>query len=60
MASIEVRLADMPEVLAGLRHEMAEILRECAEGETAQVRDKLLEAAAAFEAGQRTEDRRRG
>jgi hypothetical protein len=49
---IEVRIADMPEVLAGLRHEMARMLRARAEGEPATVRAALEEVAAAFEAGQ--------
>jgi hypothetical protein len=53
-AKIVISLRDMPEVLAGLRLEMARFLREAADGEpSTYVRDRMYRVAAAYEAGQR-------
>lgn len=50
---VEVSLLDLPDVLWGLRKELADILRAGAADETSgYVRERLLEFAAAFEAGQ--------
>jgi hypothetical protein len=52
---IEARLSveKMPEVIASLRHELAEILRDVAEIESdPRVARRLREIAASFEAGQ--------
>ena len=47
-----VRLADAPEILSGLRHEMAQLLRDAAEDEGPEVAAFAQRVAAAFEAGQ--------
>lgn len=49
---IEVDVRGIPEVLAGMRHEFAQMLRRVAEDEDAGVAARLRELAAAFEAGQ--------
>ena len=54
-ASLEVRLADMPEVLAGLRHEMAQVVLQAALDEGPEVQAFASRVAAAFEAGQGTD-----
>ena len=55
---LEVRLADMPEVLSGLRREMASILREAADEEMIpRTAKRLREIANVFECGQREDDR---
>ncbi len=53
--TMTISLADLPEVVAALRREMAEILRQQAGAEVSgYVAARLCEVAAAFEAGQRT------
>lgn len=47
-----VRLADAPEILAGLRHEMAQLLRDAGEDEGPEVAAFAKRVAAAFESGQ--------
>jgi len=50
---VEVSLTDLPEVIWGLRKELASILRTEADKETSgYVRQRLHEIASAFEAGQ--------
>lgn len=48
----EIRIADAPEVIAGLRRLLADRLRAEAEGEPEFVASKLRRIAADFEAGQ--------
>lgn len=50
-AQVVLRVEGMPELMANLRHQMAEILRDEAEGEPEFVRVRLLHAAAVFETG---------
>ncbi len=49
--SIELRIMDMPQVLASMRREIAKMLRDEAEGEPDFVERKLREIAARFESG---------
>ena len=51
-ASFTLHVADMPEVQADLRLEMARILRDVADDEEARVADRLRAIATAFEIGQ--------
>lgn len=55
-ASLEIRIADTPEMIAILRREMALILREAADGEPQQVQEFAVRVAAAFEVGALVED----
>lgn len=48
----EMKITGMPEVLALLRKEFADIVREVAADEEPTVAGRLREIAAAFEAGQ--------
>lgn len=48
---IELRLNDMPTVLAALRHQMAEMLRTVALDEEPRTAARLHEIAMAFEIG---------
>jgi hypothetical protein len=63
---LTVRLADFPAVVWGLTHQLAEILREEAEGEPEFVARRLRGIAASFEAGAgaacqpETDERKRG
>lgn len=50
-ASISLRVADMPEVVSGLRREMAQLLREAALDEGPEVAAFANRIAAAFEVG---------
>lgn len=52
---LTVRIADMPKVLAGIRHEVAVALRILADDEPTAVARRLREVAAAVEAGQGVE-----
>ena len=47
-----VHVEDMPEVIAGLRREMAQLLRDAGEDEGPEVAAFARRVAAAFEAGQ--------
>ncbi len=51
MATIKLSIEDMPKVLAGIRREIANMLRAEAEGEPEFVASKLREIAARFESG---------
>ncbi len=51
-ATFTLRIADMPEIQADLRREMARILRDVADDEEARVADRLRAIATAFEIGQ--------
>lgn len=49
---VEIKVADMPEVLARMRGEMAGLIREAADAEAyPQVARRLREVAAVFETG---------
>lgn len=52
-ANIVVDVMKAPELIAGLRKEMADMLREEADGEPQIVKRKLEALAAAFEVGSR-------
>lgn len=52
IVNITVDIAKLPEVLAGLRREMANALRREAEGEPPFVQRKLEAIAASFEVGE--------
>jgi hypothetical protein len=47
----ELSILHVPEVVAALRHEMAELLRHAAADEPRAVADRLIEVAATFEVG---------
>lgn len=51
MAHLVMRIADMPEVLAGMRAEIARLMREAAQDEEPRVAARLCEVAASFESG---------
>jgi hypothetical protein len=50
-ASIVVDITRLPEVIAGLRVEMAELLREASQDESPVVASRLRALAAQFETG---------
>lgn len=50
--SLAINVNNLPEVLVGLRQEMANILRDAAAGEDPRTVAKLNQLAAAFEVGQ--------
>lgn len=54
--ALAISITDIPEALAGMRRELAKLLREVAGGEAPAVARRLREVAAAFEAGARPEE----
>ena len=57
MGSLVVDVRGIPELIWGLRREMAEVLREAADAEAdPRVMHRLLVIAQAFETGQRSDD----
>ncbi len=52
-ASINISITHIPEALAGMRCEVARILRDIAKAEDEKVAHRLVQVADAFEAGQR-------
>jgi hypothetical protein len=46
-----ISVTDMPQVIAGMRCELSRLLREVASDEEPRVAERLMEIAAAFEAG---------
>jgi hypothetical protein len=53
--TFEMRITGMPALIADLRREVARIICDAAEDEAPAVAARLLEIAAAFEAGQGVE-----
>lgn len=55
VGQIDVSLAGVPELIAALRRELANVLRDAARFEEPSIARRLVAIAAAFEVGQSTE-----